>query len=87
MAPKQRQIAEDSSEPIYFFSIHEHPYGIFSQFAKCTFTDPDYPDVKFNCAEQYMMYSKAQTFHSPSIAVEILTTTASATHLGSSRIR
>ncbi|KAG9961395.1 DUF1768-domain-containing protein, partial [Aureobasidium melanogenum] len=81
MPPKKQQIAEDSSEPIYFFSTHEKPYGIFSQFQnykKSTFTDPKYPDVKFNCAEQYMMYSKAQTFNSPDIAAQILTTTVSA---------
>ncbi|KAG9668843.1 DUF1768-domain-containing protein, partial [Aureobasidium melanogenum] len=77
MAPKQKQLAEDSSEPIYFFSTREKPYGIFSQWRRCTFTDPKYPDVEFNCAEQYMMYSKAQTFNSPEIAAQILTTTAS----------
>ncbi|KAI4752370.1 hypothetical protein E4T52_15252 [Aureobasidium sp. EXF-3400] len=78
MAPKQKQLAEDSSEPIYFSSTREKPYGIFSQWRRCTFIDPKYPDVEFNCAEQYMMYSKAQTFNSPEIAAEILTTTASA---------
>ncbi|KAH0390605.1 hypothetical protein KCU89_g15414, partial [Aureobasidium melanogenum] len=77
MPPKQKQIAEDSSEPIYFSSTREKPYGIFSQWRRCTFTDPKYTDVEFNCAEQYMMYSKAQTFNSPEIAAEILTTTAS----------
>ncbi|KAG9591838.1 DUF1768-domain-containing protein, partial [Aureobasidium melanogenum] len=78
MPPKQKQLAEDSSEPIYFYNIREKPYGIFSQWRKCTFTDLNHPDVKFNCAEQYMMYSKAQTFNSPDIAAQILTTTASA---------
>ncbi|KAK6002643.1 hypothetical protein QM012_001393 [Aureobasidium pullulans] len=66
------------SEPVYFFGTTERPYGIFSQFKKCTFTDPNYPNVKFNCSEQYMMYSKAQTFSSPSIAAQILVETASA---------
>ncbi|KAH0008754.1 DUF1768-domain-containing protein, partial [Aureobasidium melanogenum] len=78
MPPKRKQLAEDSSEPIYFYNIREKPYGIFSQWRKCTFTDLNHPDVKFNCAEQYMMYSKAQTFNSPDIAAQILTTTASA---------
>ncbi|KAG9647445.1 DUF1768-domain-containing protein, partial [Aureobasidium melanogenum] len=77
MAPRQKQLSEDSSEPIYFFNTREKPYGIFSQFRQCTFTDPKYPDLEFRCAEQYMMYSKAQTFNSPAIAAEILATTAS----------
>ena len=79
MAPKQKQTAEDPSSPIYFFGMREQPYGIFSQFAKCTIKDPEKcPNVTFNCAEQYMMYNKAQTFHSPSIASQILTATSSA---------
>lgn len=80
MPSKQKQVAEDSSEPIYFFSTREQPYGIFSQFTRCTFEDPNYPEVEFKCAEQYMMYSKAQTFHSPDIAAQILTSTAPRTH-------
>jgi ribA/ribD-fused uncharacterized protein len=59
MAPST---ATDTSNPIYFYSTNERPHGIFSQFQKCTFTDPDYPDIKFNTAEQYMMYNKALTF-------------------------
>lgn len=80
MAPRQKQITEESSESIYFFGTTERPYGIFSQFTKCTFEDSNYPDVEFKCAEQYMMYSKAQTFHSPDIAAQILTSTAPRTH-------
>ncbi|KEQ58273.1 DUF1768-domain-containing protein, partial [Aureobasidium melanogenum CBS 110374] len=74
---KQKQIARDSSEPIYFYRTKEKPHGIFSQFYECTFTDPKYPDIEFKCAEQYMMYNKAQTFNSPDIAAQILATTAS----------
>lgn len=36
--------------------------GIFSQWAKTSFTDPSYNGKVFNCAEQYMMYGKAMTF-------------------------
>ncbi|CAD0111789.1 unnamed protein product [Aureobasidium uvarum] len=66
-----------TSKPIYFFSTRERPHGIFSQFQKCSFTDPDYPNVKFTCAEQYMMHGKAQTFDNPDIAAQILAATAS----------
>ncbi|KEQ76030.1 DUF1768-domain-containing protein, partial [Aureobasidium namibiae CBS 147.97] len=62
----------DTSGPVYFFSVRDRVYGIFSQWQKCTFTDPNYPDIKFNNAEQYMMYAKAQTFNNPDIAAEIL---------------
>ncbi|KAH0362318.1 DUF1768-domain-containing protein, partial [Aureobasidium melanogenum] len=79
MPPKQKQPASDSSEPIYFWRTNEKPHGVFSQWYECTFTDPNCPDIEFNCTEQYMMYSKAQTFSSPTIAAQILTTTASKT--------
>jgi ribA/ribD-fused uncharacterized protein len=69
MAPST---AKDTSEPIYFYSTTERPHGIFSQFQKCTFTDPKHPDINFNTAEQYMMYNKAQTFNNPDIASQIL---------------
>jgi len=63
---------KDTSEPVYFFSVRDRVYGIFSQWQKCTFTDPNYPGIKFNAAEQYMMYGKAQTFNNPDIAAQIL---------------
>lgn len=69
MAPS---ITNDTSEPVYFYGLREKPYGIFSQWQKCTFTDPKYPDIKFNTAEQYMMYGKAQTFNDPDSAGKIL---------------
>jgi ribA/ribD-fused uncharacterized protein len=68
MAPST---ATDTSEPIYFFSLREHPHGIFSQHHKCTFTDPKDPNPEFNCAEQYMMYHKAQTFNDTDTASKI----------------
>lgn len=74
MAPST---ATDTSDPIYFYSTNERPHGIFSQFQKCTFTDSDYPVIKFNTAEQYMMYNKALTFKdshigNPDVAAKIL---------------
>jgi ribA/ribD-fused uncharacterized protein len=54
--------AKDTSDPIYFFSAREQPHGIFSQWQRCTFTDPNYPDIKFHGTEQFMMYGKALTF-------------------------
>ncbi|KAI5203140.1 hypothetical protein E4T39_04398 [Aureobasidium subglaciale] len=78
MAPSsKKQKVEDTTEPIYFYGVSERPYGIFSQFQKGLFTDPNHPSARFNCAEQYMMYSKAQTFNNHDIAAKILTTTAS----------
>ncbi|KAI4735909.1 hypothetical protein E4T50_13575 [Aureobasidium sp. EXF-12298] len=54
--------AKDASDPVYFFSAREQPHGIFSQWQRCTFTDPNYPDIKFHGTEQFMMYGKALTF-------------------------
>lgn len=61
-----------TSEPVYFYGVREQPHGIFSQFQKCTFTDPNYPNVTFNAAEQYMMHGKAHTFSNPEIAAQII---------------
>jgi ribA/ribD-fused uncharacterized protein len=68
MAPST---AADTPEPIYFFSLREHPYGVFSQHKICRFNDLQDPDHKFNCAEQYMMYHKAKTFNDTDKASEI----------------
>ncbi|KAI4837003.1 hypothetical protein E4T44_08315 [Aureobasidium sp. EXF-8845] len=69
MAPST---ATDTSEPIYFYGTRQTTYGVFSQFQRSGFRDPDYPKVpKFNYAEQYMMYRKAITFNDPDIAAKI----------------
>lgn len=65
-------ITEDASEPVYFYGLREKPYGVFSQWQKCKFTDPNYPDIEFNTAEQYMMHGKAQTLNDPDSAAKIL---------------
>ena len=55
MAPSKRNQVTSDDEPVFFHGDKARPYGIFSQWHKCDFTDPKYPDVTFDCAEQYMM--------------------------------
>ena len=55
MAPSKRNQVTSDDEPVFFHVDKARPYGIFSQWHKCDFTDPKYPDVTFDCAEQYMM--------------------------------
>ena len=54
---------------IYFWKTSDK-YGIFSQWYKSDFTDIS--DVKYNCAEQFMMYQKAILFGDNAVAQEIL---------------
>lgn len=54
---------------IYFWRVNE-PYGYFSQWYKSEFVD-NY-DIKYNCAEQYMMYKKALLFKDFEVADKIL---------------
>lgn len=54
---------------IYFWKTSDK-YGIFSQWYKSDFTDIN--DVKYNCAEQFMMYQKAILFGDNDVAQEIL---------------
>ncbi|THY36033.1 DUF1768-domain-containing protein [Aureobasidium pullulans] len=72
MAPSKRNQVTSDDEPVFFHGDKARPYGIFSQWHKCDFVDPKYPGVTFDCAEQYMMYGKAQVFDSPDIAAKIL---------------
>lgn len=46
-------------KPIFFYGDKKQPYGCFSQFYYASFTDPS-SNLTFKCAEQFMMYSKAQ---------------------------
>lgn len=46
--------------------------GTFSQWKRCSFVEDG---VKFNCAEQYMMYHKAKLFGDNGIAKQILEST------------
>jgi ribA/ribD-fused uncharacterized protein len=50
---------------IYFWG------GIFSQWAKCNIHDPAF-NVTFNCAEQAMMYRKADTFADEDAKVAVM---------------
>ncbi|KAK5168091.1 uncharacterized protein LTR77_006659 [Saxophila tyrrhenica] len=51
-----------SDKPLFFFKEDEEN-GIFCQWYRCHFTDPQLDGLTFNCAEQYMMYHKAMTFN------------------------
>lgn len=53
---------------IYFWKCNE-TYGMFSQWYPSSFI---IDGIKFNCAEQYMMYSKAKLFQDEEIALKIL---------------
>lgn len=57
---------------IYFWKPTDK-YGAFSQWYKSDFTDIN--DVKYNCAEQFMMYQKAILFGDNEVANEILNET------------
>ena len=54
---------------IYFWKTSDK-YGSFSQWYKSDFTDIN--DIKYNCAEQFMMYQKAILFGDNDVANEIL---------------
>lgn len=57
---------------IYFWKPSDR-YGIFSQWYKSDFKDIN--DIKYNCAEQFMMYQKAILFGDNGVANEILNET------------
>lgn len=57
---------------IYFWKTSDK-YGIFSQWYKSDFKDIN--DIKYNCAEQFMMYQKAILFGDNDVANEILNET------------
>lgn len=54
---------------IFFWKPYEKPYGIFSQWYKSDFI---IDNVKYNCAEQYMMAQKAILFKDYEIHKKIL---------------
>ena len=55
---------------VYFYS-HQKKWGAFSQFYQpCVFTDDN--GVQYNCAEQWMMASKARLFGDEIILKKIL---------------
>ncbi|KAK0856952.1 hypothetical protein LTS02_010396 [Friedmanniomyces endolithicus] len=61
---------------VTFFFHEAETNGFLCQWYRCTFTDPEYDGVSFNCAEQYMMYRKALLFKDTATAAEILKTTS-----------
>lgn len=54
---------------IAFYSHTKGPYRIFSQFYPARFT---VDNITFNCAEQFMMYKKAEVFGDTETAAMIL---------------
>ena len=55
-----------SRNPVEFIFFYG---GTFSQWKRCSFIEDG---IKFNCAEQYMMYHKAKLFGDDRIAKQIL---------------
>ncbi len=65
--------SQSSPRSLVTFFFHEaETNGYLCQWYRCTFTDPEYDGVSFNCAEQYMMYRKALLFEDTATAAEIL---------------
>ena len=57
------------SQYIFFWKQEEKPYGCFSQWYRSSF---QVDDLHFNCAEQYMMWSKAMLFQDEESSQKIL---------------
>lgn len=68
---KAKLKAKRDPKVIPFYSHTRGLYRCFSQFYSCQFT---IDGLTFNCAEQWMMYSKAMLFKDNNIAKEILKT-------------
>jgi ribA/ribD-fused uncharacterized protein len=61
--------------PIFFFKDDQEPYGFLCQWYRCRFTDPD-SGLEFTCAEQWMMWNKAQLAGDEVSARTIMSTTS-----------
>jgi ribA/ribD-fused uncharacterized protein len=61
--------------PIFFFKDDEEPYGFLCQWYRCRFKDPD-SGLEFICAEQWMMWNKAQLAGDEASARTIMSTTS-----------
>jgi len=60
----------NGSQPIFFFNEREQ-HGFLSQWYPCTFNSHG---LQFNCAEQFMLWSEAQSAGDARTAAEILST-------------
>ncbi|KAH0369893.1 DUF1768-domain-containing protein, partial [Aureobasidium melanogenum] len=61
--------------PIFFFKDDEQPFGFLCQWYRCRFTDPT-SGLEFTCAEQFMMWNKAQLAGDEASAKVIMATTS-----------
>ena len=55
----------------FFWRVDEEPYGCFSQWFWCKFF---HNDIEYNCAEQWMMASKARLFNDQETLAKIMAT-------------
>jgi ribA/ribD-fused uncharacterized protein len=72
--PNHTSFYPNDTGTIFFHSERSLPYGIFSQWYPLEFSDPPFPEITFNTAEQYMMYRKALLFSDPKTAVAVPST-------------
>lgn len=68
-----------SGSPVFFSKDGEAPYGFLCQWYRCRFTDPE-SGLEFSCAEQWIMWSKAQLAGDLSTAKVIITTSSPRKH-------
>ncbi|KAG9637358.1 hypothetical protein KCU95_g14207, partial [Aureobasidium melanogenum] len=61
--------------PVFFFKEDEQPYGFLCQWYRCRFTDR-ISGLEFTCAEQWMMWNKAQLAGDEVSARAIMATTS-----------
>ncbi|CAD0106152.1 unnamed protein product [Aureobasidium uvarum] len=73
--PTKADQRNTSGAPIFFFKDDEEPYGFLCQWYRCRFTDPD-SGLEFTCAEQWMMWNKAQLAGDEASANAIMATTS-----------
>ncbi|THV72847.1 DUF1768-domain-containing protein [Aureobasidium pullulans] len=64
-----------AGDSIFFFKDDEQPYGFLCQWYRSRFKDPD-SGLEFNCAEQWMMWNKAQLAGDATSARTIMATTS-----------
>ncbi|KAI9662020.1 MAG: hypothetical protein M1831_002935 [Alyxoria varia] len=67
--------ASERPSTIFFWKDDEVPYGFFCQWYRCKFMDPE-SGLTFNCAEQWMMWSKARMAGDDATARTIMATSS-----------
>lgn len=80
--PPAAQTEDPSSKPVYFYRPHG-PNGFLSQWYPSPMSTSGTgtgTDITFTCAEQYMMYHKAQHFGDSATAAAVLATSDPLAH-------